>query len=86
MATTDVLVLGREAQRLLDDEYLNAAFASLEAHYIDVWKNSADPTTREKCHSLIQAIEGVRTELRKMVGDKTMKDAQDARFGRNQKK
>ncbi len=81
----DPIRLGIEAERLLKDETLAKAFADVEARCIERWRMAKTPEGREKEHSILMAVDLVRTELRAMVDAKTMREAETARFGRNQK-
>jgi hypothetical protein len=55
--------LGAKAKALLGDEALTVAFASVEQLFIDRWKNSTDPTERDRCWMAINLTAQVRSAL-----------------------
>ena len=68
--TDDELVMkGRKAQQLMEDETLGSALAKLENDQIWVFKSTrADETAkREQCWSMLKAIDNLKTELIKVI-------------------
>jgi hypothetical protein len=68
--TDDELVMkGRKAQQLMEDETLGSALAKLENDQIWVFKSTrADETAkREQCWSMLKAIDNLKTELTKVI-------------------
>lgn len=68
--TDDELVMkGRKAQQLMEDETLGSALAKLENDQIWVFKSTrADETAkREQCWSMLKAIENLKVELTKVI-------------------
>jgi len=68
--TDDELVMkGRKAQQLMEDETLGSALAKLENDQIWVFKSTrADETAkREQCWAMLRAIENLKTELTKVI-------------------
>jgi len=68
--TDDELVMkGRKAQQLMEDETLGSALAKLENDQIWVFKSTrADETAkREQCWSMLKAIDNLKIELTKVI-------------------
>jgi len=68
--TDDELVMkGRKAQQLMEDETLGSALAKLENDQIWVFKSTrADETAkREQCWSMLKAIDNLKIELIKVI-------------------
>jgi hypothetical protein len=62
---------GERAQRLLADEMLQEAFASLEQAYTRMWQMSdaAEQATREDAYNLIRNLQHFRKHLRLVLED-----------------
>jgi hypothetical protein len=69
MDDIDKINQGQHAQRLLDDSVLAAAFADLEALYINDWKSTKvdDTVKREQAFMQLQALEGLKSQLQSYV-------------------
>lgn len=69
MTTEDPIRKGRKAQQLLEDEVLNAALAKLEGDQLWVFRSSKpeESSKRENAWSMLQAIDGLRQELVKVM-------------------
>ena len=68
--TDDELVMkGRKAQQLMEDETLGSALAKLENDQIWVFKStrSDEKAKREQCWSMLKAIDNLKTELTKVI-------------------
>lgn len=65
----DPIRRGRKAQQILEDETLNAAIAKLEGDQLWLFRSSKPDETakRENAWCMLQAIDGLRQELIKMM-------------------
>lgn len=63
--TEQAIFRGERAQRLLEDELLQEALATIEAEYTEQWKNSParDAEGREKLFLMVKTVQRFRTEL-----------------------
>jgi len=80
----DLVNKGRKAKQLLEDETLNTAIANLENDQLWVFRSSKpeESVKRETAWCMLQAIDGLRQELIKMMDNG--KIAQNA-IGKSQK-
>lgn len=78
IALTKATARATRAQRLLDDELLAEAFASLESSYIAAWRATTieDITGREKLFLAINVVGKVRDHLNKVVSDGKLAQAE----------
>lgn len=69
MNTEDPIRKGRKAQQLLEDEVLNNALAKLENDQLWLFRSSKpeESSKRENAWSMLQAIDGLRQELVKVM-------------------
>ncbi|NCX55633.1 MAG: hypothetical protein EBW87_00325 [Burkholderiaceae bacterium] len=65
----DQVKKGRKAQQILEDETLNTAIAKLEGDQLWIFRSSKpeESVKRETAWCMLQAIDGLRQELIKMV-------------------
>jgi hypothetical protein len=77
---------GLEADRLLADPMFVKVLAKFEEGAFTDWRAATTVQKREECHAVLKALDGITTELRKLVGAKVAKEAEDKRFGRNPKR
>jgi hypothetical protein len=65
----DQIRKGRKAQQVLEDETLNAAIAKLEGDQLWLFRSSKPEETakRETAWCMLQAIDGLRQELIKIM-------------------
>jgi hypothetical protein len=65
----DPIRKGRKAQQILEDETLNAAIAKLEGDQLWLFRSSKPEETakRETAWCMLQAIDGLRQELIKIM-------------------
>ena len=75
LAPIDVVVLGAEAQRLLDDPVLKLAYQRVADKLLATFKNSspAQVAEREEAYRLYWALEALRGELNAMIGAAKLK-------------
>jgi hypothetical protein len=59
--------LGQKARELLENETFQAAFADVEALFIERWKLSADATERDRCWMAVNISQNVRRALAKFM-------------------
>ena len=78
MTNEDQVNKGRKAKQLLEDETLNAAIAKLEGDQLWAFRSSKpeESAKRETAWCMLQAIDGLRQELVKVMD--TGKIAQNA--------
>ena len=69
MTNEDQVNKGRKAKQLLEDETLNTAIAKLEGDQLWAFRSSKPEETikRETAWCMLQAIDGVRQELIKIM-------------------
>lgn len=69
MTNDDQIRKGRKAQQVLEDETLNAAIAKLEGDQLWLFRSSKPEETakRETAWCMLQAIDGLRQELIKIM-------------------
>ena len=69
MTNEDPIRRGRKAQQILEDETLNAAIAKLEGDQLWLFRSSKPEETakRETAWCMLQAIDGLRQELIKIM-------------------
>lgn len=69
MTNEDQVNKGRKAKQLLEDETLNAAIAKLENDQLWVFRSSKpeESVKRETAWCMLQAIDGLRQELIKIM-------------------
>ena len=69
MTNEDQVNKGRKAKQLLEDETLNAAIAKLENDQLWVFRSSKpeESVKRETAWCMLQAIDGLRQELIKII-------------------
>ena len=69
MNTEDPIRKGRKAQQILEDETLNAAIAKLEGDQLWAFRSSKpeESAKRETAWCMLQAIDGLRQELIKIM-------------------
>ncbi len=69
MTNEDQIRKGRKAQQILEDETLNTAIAKLENDQLWLFRSSKPEETakRETAWCMLQAIDGLRQELIKMM-------------------
>ena len=69
MTNEDPIRKGRKAQQILEDETLNAAIAKLEGDQLWLFRSSNPEETakRETAWCMLQAIDGLRQELIKIM-------------------
>ncbi len=69
MNTDDPIRKGRKAQQILEDETLNAAIAKLEGDQLWAFRSSKpeESAKRETAWCMLQAIDGLRQELIKIM-------------------
>jgi len=67
--TEDPIRKGRKAQQILEDETLNAAIAKLEGDQLWAFRSSKpeESAKRETAWCMLQAIDGLRQELIKIM-------------------
>ena len=84
MTNEDLVSKGRKAKQLLEDETLNAAITKLENDQLWAFRSSKpeESVKRETAWCMLQAIDGLRQELIKMMDNG--KIAQNA-IGKSQK-
>ena len=84
MTNEDQVNKGRKAKQLLEDETLNNAIAKLEGDQLWAFRSSKpeESVKRETAWCMLQAIDGLRQELIKMMDNG--KIAQNA-IGKSQK-
>ena len=84
MTNEDQVRKGRKAQQILEDETLNSAITKLESDQLWLFRSSKpeESVKRETAWCMLQAIDGLRQELIKIMDNG--KIAQDA-FSRSQK-
>jgi hypothetical protein len=81
----DVLIDGREAERLLNDATLTKVFAKVEEDYIARWKVEANKDKREHLHACVTAVGDIRAKLESMKVTKGLVEAENRKFGRPNK-
>lgn len=66
MSLEDERTLGEHAERLLNDEVLNNAFAELEARFHEQWANSnpEDSEGRDKLYWALRGLKFAQQQLR----------------------
>ena len=69
MNTEDPIRKGRKAQQILEDETINAAIAKLEGDQLWAFRSSKpeESAKRETAWCMLQAIDGLRQELIKIM-------------------
>ena len=69
MTNDDQIRKGRKAQQILEDETLNTAIAKLEGDQLWLFRSSKPEETakRETAWCMLQAIDGLRQELIKIM-------------------
>ena len=69
MTNEDQVNKGRKAKQLLEDETLNAAIEKLENDQLWIFRSSKsqESVKRETAWCMLQAIEGLRQELTKVM-------------------
>lgn len=69
MTNEDQVRKGRKAQQILEDETLNAAIAKLEGDQLWIFRSSKpeESARRETAWCMLQAIDGLRQELVKIM-------------------
>ena len=69
MTNEDHVRKGKKAQQILDDETLNAAIAKLESDQLWLFRSSKpeESVKRETAWCMLQAIDGLRQELIKIM-------------------
>ena len=69
MTNEDHVRKGKKAQQILEDETLNAAIAKLEGDQLWVFRSSKpeESARRETAWCMLQAIDGLRQELIKIM-------------------
>ena len=69
MTNEDQVRKGRKAQQILEDETLNTAIAKLESDQLWVFRSSKpeESVKRETAWCMLQAIDGLRQELIKIM-------------------
>ena len=69
MTNEDPIRKGRKAQQILEDETLNIAIAKLEGDQLWVFRSSKpeESAKRETAWCMLQAIDGLRQELIKIM-------------------
>ena len=69
MTNEDQIRKGRKAQQILEDETLNTAIAKLEGDQLWAFRSSKPEETikRETAWCMLQAIDGLRQELIKIM-------------------
>lgn len=69
MTNEDPIRKGRKAQQILEDETLNSAIAKLEGDQLWLFRSSKPEETakRETAWCMLQAIDGLRQELIKIM-------------------
>ena len=69
MTNEDQIRKGRKAQQILEDETLNTAIAKLESDQLWAFRSSKPEETikRETAWCMLQAIDGLRQELIKIM-------------------
>ena len=69
MTNEDQVNKGRKAKQLLEDETLNAAIGKLENDQLWIFRSSKsqESVKRETAWCMLQAIEGLRQELTKVM-------------------
>lgn len=69
MTNDDQIRKGRKAQQILEDETLNTAIAKLEGDQIWAFRSSKpeESAKRETAWCMLQAIDGLRQELIKIM-------------------
>ena len=69
MTNEDQVRKGRKAQQILEDETLNTAIAKLEGDQLWAFRSSKpeESAKRETAWCMLQAIDGLRQELIKMM-------------------
>ena len=69
MTNEDLVNKGRKAKQLLEDETLNTAIAKLESDQLWLFRSSKpeESVKRETAWCMLQAIDGLRQELIKIM-------------------
>jgi uncharacterized protein YcaQ len=69
VSTDDPIRRGRKAQQILEDETLNTAIAKLEGDQLWAFRSSKpeESAKRETAWCMLQAIDGLRQELIKIM-------------------
>lgn len=69
MTNEDPIRKGRKAQQILEDDTLNAAIAKLEGDQLWIFRSSKpeESAKRETAWCMLQAIDGLRQELIKIM-------------------
>ena len=69
MTNEDQIRKGRKAQQILEDDTLNAAIAKLEGDQLWIFRSSKpeESAKRETAWCMLQAIDGLRQELIKIM-------------------
>ena len=69
MTNEDQVRKGRKAQQILEDETLNSAIAKLESDQLWLFRSSKpeESVKRETAWCMLQAIDGLRQELIKIM-------------------
>lgn len=69
MTNEDQIRKGRKAQQILEDETLNTAIAKLEGEQLWAFRSSKpeESSKRETAWCMLQAIDGLRQELIKIM-------------------
>ena len=80
-APADKTQLGAAAKRLLDDPVLALALGRIEEKLTQTWRNTTVGAVdeREAAYRLVWAIEHLRSELRAMVGNAKILEAEQQR-------
>ena len=77
-ATDDPVLLGEEAQRILDSPVMATAFDRVDKKLIRTARNTgpAETDKREEAYRLVWALEALKTELLAIAGNGKMKAAE----------
>lgn len=67
--TEQAIFRGERAQRLLEDEVLQGAFATIEQEYMTQWTNSParDQDGRERLYLMVKTLHRLQTELQAVL-------------------
>ena len=66
MTDEEALQRARQAETIMGDPALGAAFQDIESHYVAIWKSSgpSEYELREECHGQLWALAQIQRQLR----------------------
>jgi hypothetical protein len=88
MDSQEKLERGFKAATLLNNEFFQECFTTLEARYIEAWRASSTVDAREDAHKYLRLIEWLKYDLQSIAtsGDIEAKRAEALQEGRERMK